>query len=85
MHHSPKKNDSTLEIVGKRRSYLIRNVKKFKNYDQTFQPENHYMELADGTKTSCVSLKRGDAEVYQLDADGNQEAVTLKKALLIPS
>ena len=44
-------------------SYIIRDVKKFEKYEQTFQPENHYMELADGTKTRSVALKRGDAKV----------------------
>ena len=43
------------------------------------------MEQADGTKTGGVAFKRGDAKVCLLDADGNQEGVTLKKALLIPS
>ena len=31
-------------------SHVISDAKKFKNYDQTFQPENYNMELADGTK-----------------------------------
>ena len=43
------------------------------------------MELADWTKTSGVALKRRDAEVCLLDADGNRVVVTLKKVLLIPS
>ena len=43
------------------------------------------MKLGDGTKTSIVALKRGDAEVCLLDVDGNQVVVTFKKALLIPS
>ena len=44
-------------------SHIIQDAKKFKNYDQTLQPGNHYMELADGTKTSGVELKRGDISV----------------------
>ena len=43
------------------------------------------MELADGTKTSGIALKRGDAEVSLQDAEGNHVVVTLKKTLLIPS
>ena len=66
-------------------SHISRDSKKFKIYNQTFQPENHYMELADGTKASSVRLKRGDTELCLLDADQNHVLVTLKKALLIPS
>ena len=60
-------------------------AKKFKYYNQTLQLENHYMELADRTKTICISLTRGDAEVCLQDKDGNQVPVTLKKAVLILS
>ena len=59
--------------------HISRDTKKFKNYDQTFQPENHYMELADGTKTRCVALKRGDTKVCLRDTDVNHVLVTLKK------
>ena len=62
-------------------SHIIRDTKEFKNYDQIFKPENHCMELADGTKTSGIALKRGDAEVCLLDE--NRVLDTLKKALHI--
>ena len=58
-------------------SHIIKDAKKLKNYDQTFQLENHYMKLAYKTKTNGVALKRGDAEVCLLD--GNHVVVTLKK------
>ena len=41
-----------------------------KRVDGTFKPEKHYMELADGTQTNNVALKRGDAEVTLKDKDG---------------
>ena len=65
-------------------SRIIRDAKKLKNYNQTFQLENYYIELADGTKTICVVLKK-DAKVCLLDVYENLMVVTLKKALLIPS
>ena len=46
-------------------------------------PESHYIELADGTKTSGVALKRGDAEVCQLDVNGNHLVVILKRVLTL--
>ena len=43
-------------------SYTIRDVKKFKNYNQTFQPENHYIKLVDvyqmQMETLCWSLSK---------------------------
>ena len=65
-------------------SHTIREKKKFKNYDQTFQPENHYIKLTDGTINSSVALKRGDAEVCLLDADRNHVMVSLKKGTTNP-
>ena len=39
-------------------SHIIRDAKKFKYYDQTFQSENRYMELADITKPSVKMRRR---------------------------
>ena len=30
-------------------SHIITDIEKFKNFDNTFQPEKHVLELADGT------------------------------------
>lgn len=38
-------------------------IKKFKRYDDTFQSENHHMELTDGTKTSGIELKRDNSKI----------------------
>lgn len=39
-------------------SYIIKLkvIKKFKRYDDTFQPENHHIELTDRTKTSGIEF-----------------------------
>ena len=61
-------------------------IERFKNFDNSFQPDNHFIELADGTKTNTpFALKRGDAEICLVNANGNTESVTLKGALFIPS
>ena len=51
----------------------------------TFDPNAHYMELADGTRMNNVALKRGDAEVCLQDREGRCVKVTLRKILFIPS
>ena len=66
-------------------SHIIKDIERFKNFDDSFQPDNHFIELADGTKTNGVALRRGDAEICLMKANGNTESVTLKGALFIPS
>ena len=61
-------------------SHIIRDIERFKNFDDSFQPDNHFIELADGTKTNGVALKRGDAEICLVNANGNTESVTFKEA-----
>lgn len=50
-----------------------------------FQPKDHFVELADGTRTSGVALKKGEAEVCLQDTEGRRVTATLKDALYIPS
>ena len=65
--------------------HTIKDIEGFKNFDDSFQPDNHFIELADGSKTNWVALKRGDAEICLVNANGNKESVTLKGTLFIPS
>ena len=62
-------------------SHVIRDIERFKDFDDSFQPDNHFIELADSSKTNGVALKRGDAEICQVNANGNMESVTLKGSL----
>ena len=60
-------------------SRIMRNEKKFRNYDQIFWPENNHIKLADGSINCGVALKRGNTGVCLLDVDGNRVVDTLKK------
>ena len=66
-------------------SHIITDKNNFKTFDKTFNPNLHFMELADGTRRNNVALERGDAEVTLQDIEGRDVVVTLKKALFIPS
>ena len=55
------------------------------NFDYLFQPVNHFIEMADSTKTKGVALKQGDTGICLEDRDRNHETVSLKVALYIPS
>ncbi|XP_057679455.1 uncharacterized protein LOC130907930 isoform X2 [Corythoichthys intestinalis] len=48
-------------------SHIITDETKFKSFQETFKPENHSVELADGTRCSGVALKRRDAVCYLID------------------
>ena len=55
------------------------------NCDETFDPNNHYMELADGSRKNNLVQKVGDAEVILRDDTGRPVKAILKGALYIPS
>lgn len=66
-------------------THMINDATKFKTVDRSFRPEDHMIELADGTKVSGMAKMRGDAEVCLLDSEGRQVRTRLKQALYIPS
>jgi hypothetical protein len=51
----------------------------------TFKPSKHFIELADGTRSSNIALKRGDAEVFLKDTNEKCVKTGLKNAVYIPS
>lgn len=64
-------------------SHIKNEINKFTTFDETFNPEKHHMERADGSKPNKVALKREDAEVLLQDIKERYVVVTLKKALFI--
>ena len=53
-------------------THMINDATKFKMVDKSFRPEDHMIELADGSQVSGMAKMRGDAEVYLLDSEGQQ-------------
>ena len=66
-------------------THIINDESKFSNFDDKFAPEKHYIELADGTRSNNVALKRGDVEITIMDTTGKRVNATLKNALYIPT
>ncbi|XP_028297264.1 zinc finger protein 761-like [Gouania willdenowi] len=54
-------------------SHIINDVAKFKSFDDTFKPETHCVELADGTLCKGVAQRRGTAEVFLIDNTGQRQ------------
>lgn len=66
-------------------SHIVTDITKFKSFDDTFQPDTHSIELADGTKCSGMAQRRGTALIYLLDNDGREQRAQLRDALYMPT
>ena len=66
-------------------THIINDKSKFVRINTDFDPSKHYIELADGSKTSGVAIAKGDASVELCDNTGKIYKVLLKNALCIPS
>ena len=66
-------------------THIINDESKFSKFDDKFAPEKHYIELADGTRSNNVALKRGDVEITIMDTTGKCVNARLKNALYIPT
>ncbi|MCW4346512.1 MAG: reverse transcriptase domain-containing protein [Candidatus Thiodiazotropha endolucinida] len=66
-------------------AHIITDETKFMRFDDTFNGDKHFMELADGTRANNVAVKRGDARITLQDKNGQLVNITLRNALLVPS
>ena len=66
-------------------AHIINDDSKFIFIDENFNPEEHYIELADGRKCNNVAKKRGTATVDIRDEDGKWRKAKLENALYVPS
>lgn len=72
-------------VDGGATSHIVNDIGKFESLDDTFQPDSHSVELADGTKCSGVARRRGTATIYLLDETGQQHRAHLRDALYMPT
>ena len=63
-------------------SHILNNKDLFISFDQTFQPENHYIELADGRRSNQLAKLRGDARITIPDSEEIMRSVLLKKCII---
>ena len=64
--------------------HIINEESKFNKFNDNSTPDKHYIELADGTRSNNVALKRGDVEINIMDTTGKLVNASLKDALYIP-
>jgi len=65
-------------------SHIVTDRNKFLTIDPNFDASNHYIELADGSRSRIVTCK-GDASVTLTDSSGTDRNILLKNALCVPS
>ena len=66
-------------------SHFVKNKSAFVNFDETFEPKKHFIELADGSKSNEVAKARGVAKFTVKDTKGQQHELMLHDALFVPS
>ena len=77
------KNDQLLVDCGAT-CHLINKAEHFTTFDKSFEPEKHFIELADGRRSNKLATARGNAKFTILDSTGTPREITLKNALFTP-
>lgn len=72
-------------IDGGATSHILNDKKKFIDFDDTFKPSSHSVELADGSRCTGMAQQRGTALISLQDSTGRQHRVKLKDALYMPT
>ena len=65
-------------------AHILNEKSKFLKFDDNFKPENHYIELADGSRACGIVSAKGRAKVLH-DLEGVPHELFLEDALYIPS
>ena len=66
-------------------THIVTDKSKFIKFDAKFEPVNHVIELADGSRQKGVALGKGNASINLCDTNGNMQNVILSEALYIPT
>ncbi|XP_033122962.1 uncharacterized protein LOC117121761 [Anneissia japonica] len=66
-------------------SHIFKDKSKFIDLDESVKPENHLIELADGSRTSGIVRGKGVASTTIHDSDGKSHDIILENVLYIPS
>ena len=75
----------TLLVDSGSSTHIVTDKAKFTKFDTKFEPVNHVIELADGSRQKGIAQGRGNANIKLCDSNGNLQNIILKDALYIPS
>ncbi|KAL7641208.1 UNVERIFIED_CONTAM: hypothetical protein RMT77_008346 [Armadillidium vulgare] len=79
--HTP----SNLLVDSGATSHILCDKSKFISFEENFDPSNHFIELADGSRMNNAAIGRGHAKVSICDINGKCHNILLKNALCVPS
>ena len=66
-------------------SRIINDMSVFHKLDESFKPDKHYIELANGERSNNIALKRGTANMKFVHSWGECVDIVLTNALYVPA
>ena len=66
-------------------THIVNKDEYFVTTDKAFKPEEHFIELADGSKSNNLAKKKGTVSISLHDTNGNIVDVKLENVLYVPS
>ena len=66
-------------------SHIVNSNSEFVKFDENFNPESHFLEMADGRKVNGLALEKGIISVNLTKETGEKCNATLHDTLYIPS
>ena len=66
-------------------THIVNKDINFVSIDPSFKPENHYIELADGSRSNNIAKKRGTVQISVRNEDNEMVKVFLHNVLYVPS
>ena len=66
-------------------THIVNKDDNFTYVDSSFNPADHYIELADGSRSNNIALKRGTVTVYLKTSEGQKAKVYLENTLFKPT
>ena len=83
--HSVNKEDDSLLVDSGASEHIFNDDKNFIEEDKSFVPENHFIELADGSRTQSAAKKKGKVRVNITDENGVLQSTVLHDVLYCPN
>ncbi|RXN35004.1 myosin heavy fast skeletal muscle-like protein [Labeo rohita] len=64
--------------------HIVTDIGMFEEFDSSFKPQSHILELADGERASGIAMKKGIVKVRLRDSKGCIVDMMLMEAVIFP-